>query len=419
MLILETARTVLMRFGAAKFDWRPLGAQAIILAISAIVVVVWVYTKPIVFTDESFTYIDFARELQLGKSGNANYLRLPVFPAILWVFHVTDLNHSVSWLIVFHSCLAVASCWLFYLTARMLEPRGAFILSLVFVASLLPFVQVKHIMTEQTFLFETMVTLYGLVAYLTARTRRESLTAIAVLGAGAALMMLTRPQGAYVVPVLFGLVAMLAWRRAWVPLLSAVLVLCAVWVVHVVDKRARSGLEASGGNVDSGRGTGKMPLFTFYLEDSSRPRMERVSLEKGFHVYFDPWMLPVPLHPQFDSAVFGSPLSDEIAASGDYSNATTLDHAIDDNVRLLMRAAILVAIITLPLTFRYSTWRIMVALLVFGLYLNFPIVLGNSPLFRNAIYAIPVNLLGAYVGLVTLVWTLGERYLKKPVVAST
>jgi hypothetical protein len=56
----------------------------------------------------------------------------------------------------------------------------------------------------------------------------------------------------------------------------------------------------------------------------------------------------------------------------------------------------------------------MVALLVFGFYLNVPALLGNSPLFRQAIYAIPVHLLS---GVIALVWALGERYLKKSAMA--
>ncbi len=147
------------------------------------------------------------------------------------------------------------------------------------------------------------------------------------------------------------------------------------------------------------------------------PTIERLSLEKVLRMYFDPRLLAVPLHPKFDPGVFSPPLSDEIAAAGDYAGATNTDRAIDDNLRWLMRAAIIVALVTLPIAFRYSTWRVMVALLVFGLYLNVPALLGNSPLFRHAIYAIPVNLLSAYVGIVALVWTLGERYLKKPAMA--
>jgi uncharacterized membrane protein len=72
---------------------------------------------------------------------------------------VTDLKHSVFWLIAFHSVLAVASCWLFYLTAR----RGALVVSVVFIGSLLLFIHIKHIMTEQTFLFVTVLLAYGLM----------------------------------------------------------------------------------------------------------------------------------------------------------------------------------------------------------------------------------------------------------------
>lgn len=68
------------------------------------------------------------------------------------------------WLIIFQSFLGVASCWLFYLTARLLESRGAFVLSIVFIAWLRPFLHVQYIVTKQTFFFATMLSLYGVVA---------------------------------------------------------------------------------------------------------------------------------------------------------------------------------------------------------------------------------------------------------------
>jgi hypothetical protein len=498
-----------MRFEAAKFGSRELLAQGIILAISAIVVAVWVFTKPIIFTHDSFTYIDHARDLLLGQPGAALFSRLPAYPMVLWAFGVTDLKHSVFWLTIFQSCLAVASCWLFYLTARLVEARGAFVLALVFIASLLPFLHVKYIMTEQTFFFETTLALYGLVAYLMARTNREALSSIAILGAGAALMTLTRPQGAYVVFALFGVVTILVWRRTWVALTGVVLVVGVVWLVQAVDQRVRLGSQASVGGVDSSHMTGKMLFFTFYAQGSGAnvpitrkngPRtaefrallldelakpdtlarrigylaavppdevpayldrsfatfdsnffamvaftalnerlglkeadrlLLRVSLEaalahpletvwlllgRGLEIYLNPWMPAVPVYIEygpFPSGTFQSPLAEEVAAAGDYSKATSTDLAIDRNVRWLMRGAILLAIITLPIALRYPTWRITIALLVFGLYLNLAVVVGNSPLFRYAIYAIPVNLLCAYVGAVALISLLATRLRRR------
>jgi hypothetical protein len=499
-------------FETKRFGWREPYAQGIILIISAAVVVVWVLTKPIVFTQDSITYINAARELELGQSTGGIFSRLPAFPAVLWAFHVTDLKHSVFWLILFQACLAVGSSWLFYLTARLLAPRGAFVLSLVFIASLLPFVQVKHIMTEQIFFFETMLTLFGMVAYLLARTSRGAWLAVAVLGVGAALMTLTRPQGAYIVPVVFGLVGVLAWRRAWFAFVGAIVVVGAVWSIQIVDQRARSVSQRSAGSFDSSHMTGKMFLFTFYLDGSSRaniriapengpktaelkallldefvkpdtlarrrgylvsvapqdvpryvermfsePNSEfytllafaslddrlgsketnrlllqvcleaalaypvptaRLFIEKGLEIYFNPWMLSVPLHPTFFSGYFQSALADEVAAAGDYTTPTSADLVIDQNIRWLMRIAILVAVITLPIALRYPTWRVTIALLVLGLYLNVAVVVGNSPLFRYAIYAIPVNLLCGYAGAVAVLSALGKRYLKKSVVVN-
>jgi hypothetical protein len=69
-------------FETARFGWREPYAQGIILIISAAVVVVWVLTKPIVFTQDSITYINAARELELGQSTGGIFSRLPAFPAV-------------------------------------------------------------------------------------------------------------------------------------------------------------------------------------------------------------------------------------------------------------------------------------------------------------------------------------------------
>jgi hypothetical protein len=486
-----------------KHDWRDLVAQGMVLAISAVVVAVWVSTKPIVFTYDTFTYMDQARELQLGKSADLIFARLPLFPAILAAFNATDLKHSVFGLIIFQSCLAVGSSWLFYCAARLVDRRSALIVWLVFIASLLPVVNVKYIMTEQLFLFETILMIYGMVAYLLARTDCAAWLALATLGSAAALMTLTRPQGAYVIPVIFGLLAALLWRKALTLLLCAVLAFGAVASVQAIDKKIRSGAQTSVATLDSSNMTGAMLLFSFYLtgrrtgiqiapengpasaelkalllDELARPDslarragylksvppedvpayvernlaepdpdftallsytvfkerlgpaqadwlLLRVCLEAAFShplgvaelvlrklvdTYFNPSMTVVPLHAQFDVGTFQSALANEIAAAGDYTRQTSLDRTLDHVVRWLMRVAIVLAILTLPMAIRSPTWRVTVALLVFGLYLNFAVAVGNDTYFRYAIYAIPANLLCAYIGIVALTSVLRNRY---------
>jgi hypothetical protein len=101
---------------------------------------------------------------------------------------------------------------------------------------------------------------YGLVSYLMARTKRDAKRTIAILGLAAAMMTLTRPQGAFLVPVLFGLAAALAWRRAWIALTAAVLVYGAVWSAQAVDQRIRSDAHSPAGSLD----TGKALLFSVF-----------------------------------------------------------------------------------------------------------------------------------------------------------
>jgi hypothetical protein len=93
----------------------------------------------------------------------------------------------------------------------------------------------------------------------------HSAKAIAVLGAGVVLMMLTRPQGSYVLPVLFGIVAVLVWRRALTALIGAVLVVATVWAVQTADK-IRIGSQNFAGSFESSHTTGAMLLFSLYLD---------------------------------------------------------------------------------------------------------------------------------------------------------
>jgi hypothetical protein len=505
----------LRRTGRArsKPDWREICAQGVVLVVALAVVAVWVYTKPIVFTQDTLTYIHHAHELQLRTTlPGALFSRTPGFPLVLLLFRVTDLSHSVLWLIAFHSVLAVATCWLFYLTARLLESRGALVLSLIFIGSLLPFLHVKHIMTEQMFLFATVLSAYGLVSYLMAWTTRDAKRAIILLGLAVAVMTLTRPQGAFLLLVLFGLAAVLVWRRAWIALTAAVAVYAAVWCIQTVDQRIRSDAHSFAGILDNSRLGGKALLFAVYLDGSranirirpeNGPRsaelkallldelakpdtlarrsghlksvppsevpsfvetsfaepnaefywllgftalnerlgfaaadhllvqacleavlaypLETIWLlfDKTFQIYFDPLMLATPAHGQFQQGSFHSPLAEEVAAAGDYTNPTSTDFIIDNNLRWLMRAAILITIVTLPAALRYPTWRVSLALLTFGLYLNFAVIVGNTALFRYAIYAIPIDMMCGYIGFVATVSNLRARYLKKTAVATS
>jgi hypothetical protein len=375
------------------------------------------------------------------------------------------------------------------------------VLTLVLIGSLLPFTNVKHIMTEQTFFFASMLLLYGIVAYLLARTNREAGLALTVLAAGAVLMTLTRPQGAFVIPLAFGIAAVLVWPRAWAPFVAAVVAFAVVWSVQVADRRMRGDTYSSAGSLDNSNMTGSMLLFALYganirvgpengtasaelkallLDELAKPDtlarkagylasvppqdvpayvdqifnepdgntwtllsfwalkdrlgakgadrlLVRVSLEamlahpgetawllieRLYETFFNPSMLVVPSHAQFPAGTFRSTLADEIAAAGDYTEVAPIDRTIDRNVRWVMQAAILLAIVTLPVALRCATWRISIALLILALYLNFTVAAGNHPLFRYAIYAIPMTLLCAYVGIVATVSVLRDRYAR-------
>jgi hypothetical protein len=167
-------------YARTKSDWRELCALGVVLVVALAVVVVWVYTKPIVFTQDI----------------------------------------------------------------------------------------VKYIMTEQMFLFATMLSAYGLVSYLMARTTRDAKRAIIELGLAVVVMTLTRPQGAFLLLVLFGLAAVLVWRRAWIALTAAVAVYAAVWCIQAVDQRIRSDAYSFAGSLDNSRLGGKALLFAVYLDGS-------------------------------------------------------------------------------------------------------------------------------------------------------
>jgi hypothetical protein len=64
-------------------DWREICAQSVVLVLALAVVSVWVYTKPIVFSQDTLTYIHHARELQLRTAlPGALFPRTPGFPLI-------------------------------------------------------------------------------------------------------------------------------------------------------------------------------------------------------------------------------------------------------------------------------------------------------------------------------------------------
>jgi hypothetical protein len=257
-----------------------------VLLVATIVALVWFWNAPILLTSDTPTYIDLAYTLEthILRPG-ALYWRLPMYPELLRLFHVVDLNSSIAGLVRFQVILGVLMSWLFYASVRRIDERWGFWLSIAFIVLCIPFLHSKSVMTEQIFMFGVILLMFGCVTYFMAAGWRTAAFAGLVIGYATAHLALTRPQGAYVPVVVLILLIALSWRRLW-PLIPGAMVALLLFsgaakIMTRIDPASHIAADRSDiTSIDQSKTSGKMLLFTVYFASFYGVKM-KVSPENG------------------------------------------------------------------------------------------------------------------------------------------
>jgi hypothetical protein len=207
--------------------------RATVFALAVVSALTWQVTQPIVFTYDSFSYLDAAKSLSGVEGGHGFvYYRAPFTPLLLAVTRVPTLN-SFTWFMLAQLCIGVLSTIILHDTFRIIIGKFSLIPTLLFLSTFFPFVQSKSIMTEQVYLLGWVVVLNGSVVY----TRIGSPIRLFSVMAGLFVLALTRAQGAFVAVLVipFFLVAMP--KRFVQTLAASALLLSAIYIAGSIQSR--------------------------------------------------------------------------------------------------------------------------------------------------------------------------------------
>jgi hypothetical protein len=182
---------------------------------------VWYFSEPIVFTNDSFGYLNAAKYVAGLPAQNVPYYRMPLFPLFLAATGV--IYDTFFWFVLAQIALGILMVMIFHDGLRVYSRPAALIATAVFTFTFAPFVYSKSVMTEQLYLFGLILCLSSTLRYfLSPSPGRLVLIAGAIL-----IMMLTRVQG-----ILIGVVVLpfLLYVRPdrWRPILGAAIIVTAI-----------------------------------------------------------------------------------------------------------------------------------------------------------------------------------------------
>jgi hypothetical protein len=181
----------------------------------------WHFSEPIVFTNDSFGYLNAARHIAGLPAQNVPYYRMPLFPLFLVATGV--IYDTFVWFILAQIALGILMVIIFHDGLRLYSRPAALVAVAVFIFTFVPFVYSKSIMTEQLYLFGLILCLSSTLRYFSLPTPgRLALIATAIL-----MMMLTRVQG-----ILIGIVVLpfllYAHPARWRSVLGAAVIVAAI-----------------------------------------------------------------------------------------------------------------------------------------------------------------------------------------------
>ncbi len=153
----KALRGLRVQISTRSIDCAAIGLLAITVAIA------WAVIVPIAFYTDSWGYYLYAKFIGIQAGGALPSHRTPGYPLMVLLTGVTKLD-SLAVLLAAQFLMAVAMPVLAYLAVEPFSRKAAITCGVVTTITMLPFIYQKWVMTEQPFLFCTM-----LIAFLVAR----------------------------------------------------------------------------------------------------------------------------------------------------------------------------------------------------------------------------------------------------------
>jgi len=165
----------------------------IVLTLALLTACIWYWLQPIIFTADSFEYVNAAKSIAGVDHSKFAYFRGPALPLLLFATGVATL-HTFNWFILLQIALGVATTIILYERLRKISPSVGFLGIIVFISAFVGFVHSKAIMTEEIYLFAWCLCIDGALGYISAPSRmRLAQITIALL-----ILTMTRAQGGFI-----------------------------------------------------------------------------------------------------------------------------------------------------------------------------------------------------------------------------
>ncbi|HOX28051.1 MAG TPA: hypothetical protein PLQ76_02725 [bacterium] len=213
---------------------------------------------PVMFDPDSKSYIEFAKALLGDPSGNAviNYYRTPGYPAVLIATGVFAFNSFIG-LIFFQTASAVVTPLLIYGTLKRIGKTTAYYCALFSIISLIPYVNMKAVLTDQLAVFAHVLLIRALSEFFYTNKSRYLYASSAVLF----FMYTLRPSAAMLAYLVIFMAVVLRPRMIIHALVCVVLILAASKGLSHTQNRITGFSNTYVSNVNL---TGKMLFYNAY-----------------------------------------------------------------------------------------------------------------------------------------------------------
>jgi hypothetical protein len=203
----------------------------LVVAVAAVAAaLLWYLYEPIVFTYDSFAYLEAAKALAGIEGAGFAYFRAPLLPLLMALTGVPSAQ-TFAWFIIAQMLLGVAIVMVMHNCLRRISLPLGLLASGLFVSTFMAFVHAKAIMTEEIYLFGWCLCIERALTYLATGTRHSLVqTALAAL-----VLAMCRAQGAFVIAVVLAVLAIARPKRVpeiGVALAGFILIVFAYGLVH-------------------------------------------------------------------------------------------------------------------------------------------------------------------------------------------
>lgn len=290
---------------------------ATVFILSVLTGLIWYFTEPIIFTYDSFGYLDTSKAFAGMKDTGPLYWRAPLFPILLALTGVPTLQ-TFNYFLIAQLLLGIATIMVMHNCLRNISRPLGLLGSLLFITTFMAFVHSKSVMTEQIYLFGWCLCIDALLAYI----KKGSRLRLAELILSFVILAMSRAQGAFIALLLLPLLACYMPKKIPELLIGAVtffLITLGYSSIHPQEISIRAGKKMD--NTISGLGithsTGKMLFMVAYwdpykhfgwtlVHPKNGPASEQLFSELKKY-YSDPSHLPANLNYELFSQFIGHP----------------------------------------------------------------------------------------------------------------